>query len=404
MASIFVVEDEEIIRCVLEKSLGERHRVYSFATAEECLARIAGEGQDVAVQPDLFLFDVGLPGMDGFALCQHLKAQPGLEQVPVIFLSGLVEIDARIRGYDVGAHDFIVKPFDVRELKQKVDILLALAESHSQLRNQLNDSDTLTSLILSNLDEYAVLLNYLRSLNSCNHSSGIAALTHTMLREFGLSGVIQLRLPEGDLTRDGEGNCTPLMESVMNHVRTLSRIFEFKKHGVYNFHRITLMVDNMPTQDPELCGRLRDHLAIAIETADERLAGLLATESILNANESVEEILTVLHGTIAAFTDRAKYAQQAAATVMLEMGNEMSASFAQLGLNLFQEESLLEMVKLKAHELVAIYNSTNETNQTLSEVEQRLQEIQTALKANVSNMPKAARAEEAASVSTVELF
>ena len=38
MASIFVVEDEEIIRCVLEKNLGERHRVYSFATAEECLA------------------------------------------------------------------------------------------------------------------------------------------------------------------------------------------------------------------------------------------------------------------------------------------------------------------------------------------------------------------------------
>lgn len=372
--SIFAVEDDPASLRLLQAVFQETYALETFASAEACLARL-----DTGT-PDLFLLDVGLPGVDGYELCRQLKDRPASAHLPVIFISGHVELESRLRGYEVGAHDFIVKPFDLREVRQKVEVLFKELASKANLENRLTESDTLTALILSNLDEYAVVLKYLRELNSCADPRELADMTHTMLRGFGLSGAVQLRLPGEELTIDAQGANTPIMVSIMNHVRTLERIFEFHRHGVYNFDRITLMVDNMPVADAERCGRLRDHLAIAIETADARLKGLLATATNTRANEHVGQAIAVLRATVAAFTERYAHAQHAGGAVMRELMEEMRAAFIHLGMTQLQEESILDIIQQKMDLLVGLYDAGAETNTTLVHLEHRLTEMQTLLK------------------------
>ena len=63
------------------------------------------------VKPDLILLDVMMPDMDGFEVCRHIKSQPDLKHIPVIFMTALTEASDKVMGFEVGAVDYITKPF-----------------------------------------------------------------------------------------------------------------------------------------------------------------------------------------------------------------------------------------------------------------------------------------------------
>lgn len=74
--------------------------------------------------PDLVVLDIRMPGMDGIEVCRLLRATPSLSRVPVLFLSAKGEVTDRLEGFEAGADDYIVKPFDLRELELRVKALL----------------------------------------------------------------------------------------------------------------------------------------------------------------------------------------------------------------------------------------------------------------------------------------
>jgi sigma-B regulation protein RsbU (phosphoserine phosphatase) len=88
-------------------------------------------------QPDLILLDVEMPEMDGYEVCGILKATPETRDIPVIFLTGKTEADDETRGFEVGAVDYIHKPFSPAVVKARVQTHLVLREAREQLARQL---------------------------------------------------------------------------------------------------------------------------------------------------------------------------------------------------------------------------------------------------------------------------
>ena len=82
----------------------------------------ADEGLEKAlhVKPDLILLDVDLPVLSGFEVCQRLKNDPATASIPIIFLTGASEVRTKVHGFDLGAVDYVVKPFDPAELRARV--------------------------------------------------------------------------------------------------------------------------------------------------------------------------------------------------------------------------------------------------------------------------------------------
>lgn len=76
--------------------------------------------------PDLLLLDVMMPGMDGFTICRHIRADPQLAHLPVILITALDDRESRIQGFEAGADEFITKPFDYAELRARVSTVLRL--------------------------------------------------------------------------------------------------------------------------------------------------------------------------------------------------------------------------------------------------------------------------------------
>lgn len=95
----------------------------------------AAEGLTMAREllPDLVLLDVDLPLVTGFEVCQRLKEDPATAGVPIIFLTGASEVYAKVQGFDLGAVDYVVKPFEPAELRARVRAALRTKRFHDLL-------------------------------------------------------------------------------------------------------------------------------------------------------------------------------------------------------------------------------------------------------------------------------
>lgn len=90
-----------------------------------------------AKAPELILLDVRMPGMDGYELCRRLKAEPGTRDIPVIFLSALRETEDKVRGFALGAVDYIGKPFQPEEVLARVRTHIELRRLQSRLEERV---------------------------------------------------------------------------------------------------------------------------------------------------------------------------------------------------------------------------------------------------------------------------
>ena len=364
--TIFVVDDVEAGRRIIESMFGHIFNVESFASGEACLERMAQQ------LPDLFLLDVDMPGMDGYTLCRQIKGQFSSSSVPVIFISGLDDLESQLSGYDAGGDDFITKPFRFTELKHKVDVLRGIAEEKSTMQHQLDDSELLASLVLSNLDEYAALIKFLRSLNACEGFHEVADAILFMLKAYHLEGAVQFRLPGGEMTINHSGEVRPLEASIINQVRSLGTIAEFRNRAVFNFERVSVLVNNMPVKDPDLCGRLRDHLAIAVETVDAKLLALQTHQDNAETKREIAALLQDLGSTMHAFSEKYEAARYRGSETTRLLQTDLDTSFAKLGMLEEHEQSIKDIVQARADELVNIFDFGATTEHTLNDLSTRL--------------------------------
>lgn len=114
-STVLIVDDLDSVREVLKGLLtGQGYNLVFASNGREALTKAA------QFTPDLILLDVMMPDMDGFEVCQRLRDDPLLAEVPVIMLTALDDTDSRVRGIEVGADDFISKPFSSTELQARV--------------------------------------------------------------------------------------------------------------------------------------------------------------------------------------------------------------------------------------------------------------------------------------------
>ena len=111
---ILIVDDEETIRHLLKLALQEDFDILEAADGVEAF--------DVALRdrPDVIISDIMMPRLDGYGLYRKIKARPETAAVPFVFLSAKKDVDDRVVGLELGADDYITKPFSIKELKAKV--------------------------------------------------------------------------------------------------------------------------------------------------------------------------------------------------------------------------------------------------------------------------------------------
>jgi two-component system, OmpR family, alkaline phosphatase synthesis response regulator PhoP len=130
--SVLVVEDEEDIRELVSYNLlKEGYQVAGVASGEDALTAVESK------RPDLILLDIMLPGLDGLSVCRKLKGDPKFETIPIIMLTAKGEEPDIVAGLNMGADDYVTKPFSPKVLLARVQAVLRRTEAdHDVLREE----------------------------------------------------------------------------------------------------------------------------------------------------------------------------------------------------------------------------------------------------------------------------
>lgn len=128
---ILVVDDNEMNRDLLSRRLGRLgYKITLAEDGESALKKVNSE------PPSLILLDIMMPVMDGFEVCRRLKEAPETREIPILFMSALEDVEKKMKGFELGAEDYITKPFEFREVQARVKTHLSLSHMRQELADQ----------------------------------------------------------------------------------------------------------------------------------------------------------------------------------------------------------------------------------------------------------------------------
>ncbi len=342
---ILIIDDDPIAAGMLGVSLeAAGHRISEAHTGEDALARIAELAADDL--PEIIFLDIEMGmGIDGYETCRRLKADDATRDLPVIFLSGHDELEDRLSAYDAGGDDFLAKPFVPDEVLRKTET--ALRHRRRLLATAGDDRHAFATALtaLTTLGESGVTLKFSRGALGCRTQTGLANLVIESGSSFGITCHVQIRVPGETLTLTPRGPASPLEESVFEKISSMGRIFSFRNRMVINYESISILVIDMPVADGDLCGRIRDHVAMIAEAAELAVDNIhLRTETARRA-EALRELTGASRAAIEALRTAYHNLQFATRLELESMTNSVEKLYVRLGLTDEQEFAVSDTVR-----------------------------------------------------------
>jgi putative two-component system response regulator len=198
-STVLIVDDEFSGRQTLESVLeGDGYAIEMAENGFQALEKIR------AILPDVILLDVMMPGMTGYEVCQHIRNDPLVAEIPIIILTALDDRDSLLNALKAGADDFITKPFDRYELRARLLGITRLNRYPKLVQERKKLQETHRQLLTAyeaTIEGWSHAMD-LRDKETEGHSQRVANMTIELAREFGMNDDELLQVRRGALLHD----------------------------------------------------------------------------------------------------------------------------------------------------------------------------------------------------------
>ncbi len=364
---VAIVEDNPPQRMILTRLLEKDYQVESFASGTAFLA-----SEDAF---DAVLLDIEMPELNGYDACRRFREQPRGAEVPVIFVSAHDTPPERVAAYEAGGNDFLTKPIAAHELRHKLGTAIELREKVRTLASQSTDAQRVAFSAMTSMGDLGVVIEFLRKSAQATSYSAIAARLVAAMKAWGLQGAVQVRGRHEQIALNAEGPMTAMQAAVLEKLRDIGRIFEMGSRAVINFDHVSLLVENLPVDDPDKVGRLRDHLAVLAESADMRTAALDATIERDLQKQGIEAALDELRAAMQLATQRSNGGHRKGQAALLASIEQLGRTTQTLGLTEVQVGYLDDLIRNTIDETQHYFDEVAESESDFAEVITRLQRL-----------------------------
>lgn len=329
---VLVIDDDEIFSLVIKTVLSPHFDVY--LAHEGC----AGLEQVKILQPGVVLLDIEMVGMDGYEVCCHIRADVAIEQPAIIFVSAHTDAQSRLAAYDMGANDFIIKPLEPAELERKVTQTLAARSEVQQLKQSAGEAMNAAFSAMTDSSALGQVIHTFRQLFTVQTPEQLAILLTDALEYFGVTGTVRLCSRRSHcVLRSSHGIASQMDRVLLDHItKDANRIISYGARTVFNYDAAALLVKDMPLDDPDRYGRLKDYLALLVEGAAQCMRSLETT--------SLESLLSQAKRIFSQIEQGYHRQNQEMSFVLNEMAHDFEEMFLFMGLKSSQEDRLRQIL------------------------------------------------------------
>lgn len=364
---VFLVDDDPAARAITALHLENvAAHITEFDTGTACLSAL-----DPAAPPDIVILDVEMPGIDGIEVCARLRGA-GANDTEVIFISAHDDLETRLRAYDAGGNDYLIKPFVPEDLRHKIEVARRAILARREVADHAQSARTAAFSAMNTMSEMGVIVEFMRASFACETPESLGALLGEALTQYGLNGFIRLHDERIGCCYSSTGRCTALEASILDHMQDMDRIFQFRDRLSINYPHVTLLIPDLPLDEHERVGRLRDHLAVLVEGAEARFLVLASEHQRLAQAGVVCAAVTALSGMLEEIEQQRRAFRDRLLAVGYDQQVALTDAFVRLGLSEAQEEALSAQAQNTIERISALQDHDIAIGQRLRAVTEQL--------------------------------
>ncbi len=383
---ILVIDDDSDYCQLISEVLSPDFDCVLTYTGKEGLDRFESD-----CDPILVIVDLNLPDMSGFDVCAKLQALKDERDFAIFIISGDENVSSRLKSFELGADDFIAKPFELSELNSRIARTIEYVGQQKNLK-KLKEADVETrkmaNIAMAQASQYSYVMNFFKSLNHCQSPEKIALLFYEAMNFFQLSATIKLMFKDVHYFDSNLSDISPIEKSIYDVLENHGRIYEFGKRILINGRNVSFLIKNFP-QDEHAAGQARDFLAALVEGIESKIDELEVKSAILDATIDLGDAIATINDNLTKHNITVNQ-------VMTGMIADISSSYHQLDLTDDQEVYFTNMVEKGSRQMQS-------AEDLLKAIQSELKNIH--LKMEAINAMSASQSDDGVdSTDTIDLF
>jgi len=363
--SILLLEDDKNYLKLYQEILSKDFNCIPFDSASDALNYLRSH------KPKSIVLDLNLPDMNGIEFCEKLKSTNDLDDIDIIFVSGDSAPEVKLKAFEVGASDFLVKPFEIQELQFKIRKSVDRQIKKDALFKEVLDSRDVIYNSMVQASQYSIVMNFFKHLSQCKSIQNIADVFFNTMLLFELHCSLRISLPTLRYFRPYQDDVAPIEKDVFELLVNRGRIFPFSNRLFINDKHVSFIIKNPPKDESEL-GQVRDYVAAMIEGLEAKVLELYSQTGMNSAIEDLNGNIHELKGSI-------KTHNQIINSVMSNMIMEIAGSYHELEMTETQESFLNGLIEKSAEQLSSAEVQLVQIMTNLENIKDNMERVQIAV-------------------------
>ena len=370
MHRILIVDDDKITHAFIKRSLLAEYDLISTFNGQQALDELQHS------IPEIILLDVEMPGMNGYEVCENIKSNPDTADIPVIFLSARGELRDRMLGFEAGADDYIVKPFQPEDLKAKINVLIQYRLRHKEIAKQVDEARKTAFIAISSTSDLGQAITFIEKSHTVSNFEQLINAFFCVTQSMDLKCTVMIKTPAENLFYSSTHNSvSPIESELVEKLSVEKRFFDFGCRTQINYPNIALLIKNMPLDDMERYGRIKDFFPAMLSTADIKISQLCSQTAVLKQMDETQLAFENITALLDSIKSGLESSQKQGIRIMRNMLMELDTQLPRMALEEDQEQYILDRVDKAIEEAHSAISSTEKINSSFRSVLESLKEL-----------------------------
>ncbi|MDH5516966.1 MAG: response regulator [Gammaproteobacteria bacterium] len=381
MLSVLIIDDDKISHSFIKRALKDNYKLSHTYSGEEGLEKAA------VLTPEIILLDIEMPGMNGYEVCEILKASDSTKHTPIIFLSSLSSLTSRMQGFEAGADDYIVKPFQPEDLNAKLQVVGRYRRTEISLTHQVVEAQKTAYSAIAGNSDLGQAMSFIEQCHWVTNYNQLAEAFFRISSYLNLTCTLVITNDNEEHFFSSTNHAVPPLESeLISTLRHEGRFFDFGCRTQINYQNISLLIKNMPLDDMERYGRIKDIFPAMLSTADSKINQLETLKTINNHSDQLSQSFKTVTTALNKIKTSIEESQRTGINILRDMLNELDNELPRMGLEDDQEQYLINTIDTaitESEQATAVSKQLSDYfSLILKDLEQQLdkqQQLQTSL-------------------------
>jgi CheY-like chemotaxis protein len=350
----------DVPSCV--KQLGDQFEVLVAASYEQSLPLVESSAVKLII-----LMDDDEDGTDSLSLVRQFHEHPNTAEIPLVLLALKAQsLETRMAFFDAGCDDHIQgeSPF---ELQMRLMRVIFNKIANDQLKQQLVQANEMAFIAMSDTSDLGVNVQFLLDINHCDNLDEAGMRLFQALKSYNINCSLQIRSRYGVKNMEANGMAKELESTLMTECKDKGRYVDFGRRSIMNYDRVSLLVRNMPVDDKNKYGAIKDNVFSLLQGLDARLNALDNVESLKLESQLVGRLTSRMRELMEEVDEGYHVTMTRIAGAVEDIADGIEREIQFLGMDEAQERAIQKIMEDGIRETNQVFNDGLKLDKGLAE-------------------------------------